>query len=76
MNHRSSGTFRFCFLISSRPVYRDTNQMAGRRISYLSAVPENDFLPMPDQKQKADIIYLCSPNNPTGNVYRKEQLSQ
>ena len=58
------------------PVYRDTNQMAGRRISYLSAVPENDFLPMPDPEQKADIIYLCSPNNPTGNVYRKEQLSE
>lgn len=33
-----------------------------------------NFLPMPDDKVKADIIYLCSPNNPTGASYNKEQL--
>ena len=38
--------------------------------------PENDFLPMPDDSVKADIIYLCSPNNPTGAVYTKEQLEK
>ncbi|WP_434310523.1 LL-diaminopimelate aminotransferase [Hominifimenecus sp. rT4P-3] len=58
------------------PVYRDTNQMAGRRIAYLPAGPENGFLPMPDPDQKADIIYLCSPNNPTGAVYTKAQLAE
>lgn len=58
------------------PVYRDTNQMAGRRILYAAATPENGFLPLPDPRQKADILYLCSPNNPTGAVYRREQLQQ
>ena len=58
------------------PVYVDTNVMAGRRISYLFANRENQFLPMPDLSQPADIIYLCSPNNPTGAVYNKEQLAE
>lgn len=38
--------------------------------------PENDFLPMPDDNVKADVIYLCSPNNPTGAAYTKEQLEK
>ena len=58
------------------PVYRDTNLMAGRRIVYLDANRENGFLPMPNPEQKADIIYLCSPNNPTGAVYSREQLTE
>lgn len=57
------------------PVYRDTNQMAGRRIVYLEANRENGFLPMPVPGQRADLIYLCSPNNPTGAVYSREQLA-
>ncbi len=56
------------------PVYVDTNVMAGRSIVYLNANQENSFLPMPDPRVRADLIYLCSPNNPTGAVYRKEQL--
>ena len=56
------------------PVYVDTNIMAGRKISYLYGNEENAFLPLPDENMKADIIYLCSPNNPTGAVYTKEQL--
>lgn len=56
------------------PVYLDTNLMRGRKIVYMAGNPENGFLPMPDPKQHADIIYLCSPNNPTGAVYTKEQL--
>lgn len=56
------------------PVYVDTNTMAGRKIIYVDANAENDFLPLPDKSVKADIIYLCSPNNPTGAVYNKEQL--
>ena len=56
------------------PVYVDTNIMAGRKIIYMNANEENGFLPMPDPDVKADIIYLCSPNNPTGAVYNKDQL--
>ncbi len=56
------------------PVYVDTNTMAGRKIVYIDANAENEFLPLPDNSVKADIIYLCSPNNPTGAVYNKEQL--
>ena len=56
------------------PVYVDTNTMNGRKIIYMDGTAENGFLPMPDDSIKADIIYLCSPNNPTGAVYNKEQL--
>lgn len=56
------------------PVYLDTNIMAGRKILFADATEENGFLPMPDENVKADIIYLCSPNNPTGAAYTREQL--
>ena len=56
------------------PVYADTNIMAGRKIIYINGNAENNFLPLPDKNIKADIIYLCSPNNPTGSAYNKEQL--
>ncbi len=58
------------------PAYVDSNIMSGRRIQYLDANPENHFLPMPVEDRKMDIIYLCSPNNPTGAVYDREQLRQ
>lgn len=58
------------------PVYVDTNVMAGRKILYMNATAENGFLAMPDYDVKADIIYLCSPNNPTGAAYTKEQLKE
>lgn len=51
------------------PVYIDTNIMAGRRILYANATRENGFLPAPDPSVACDIIYICSPNNPTGAVY-------
>ena len=56
------------------PVYVDTNVMAGRKVVYVDANGENEFLPLPNKNVKADIIYICSPNNPTGAVYNKEQL--
>ena len=56
------------------PVYVDTNIMDGRNIIFADANEENGFLPMPDASISADIIYLCSPNNPTGAVYSREQL--
>lgn len=58
------------------PVYVDTNLMNGRKITYLDANAENQFLPMPDRNVHADIIYICSPNNPTGAAYNREQLKE
>ncbi len=58
------------------PVYVDTNIMRGNEVTYLSGNADNDFLPMPDKNQHADIIYLCSPNNPTGACYNKTQLTE
>ena len=56
------------------PVYVDDNVMAGRKILYLPATAGNHFLPMPDEAPHADIVYICSPNNPTGATYSVEQL--
>lgn len=58
------------------PVYVDTNIMCGREITYVDGNAENHFLPMPDPSVHADIIYLCSPNNPTGAAYNAEQLKE
>ncbi len=56
------------------PVYVDSNLMGGKQITYLAGNADNQFLPMPDKNIHADIIYLCSPNNPTGAVYNRSQL--
>ncbi len=56
------------------PAYVDANVMAGRRIVHLAAGEENGFLPVPDERLQADLIYLCSPNNPTGAVFDRAQL--
>ena len=56
------------------PAYVDASVMAGRKVSFLTAGPDNDFLPLPGEGTEADLIYLCSPNNPTGAVYSLEQL--
>lgn len=56
------------------PVYVDSNTMSGKEIIYASSNEENGFAAMPDDSVDCDIIYLCSPNNPTGSVYTKEQL--
>lgn len=67
------------------PVYVDTNAMAGRageydeasqgwtNIYYMPTTAENSFVPALPEKP-VDVIYLCSPNNPTGTVLTKEQL--
>ncbi len=65
------------------PVYVDTNVMAGRTgvwsdgrydgLVYLESTKENGFVPEPPN-EKADLIYLCFPNNPTGASATKEQL--
>lgn len=56
------------------PAYVDAGIMAGREILHLAAVEENGFLPLPQEDMEADILYLCSPNNPTGAVYDRDQL--
>ena len=66
------------------PVYVDSNLMNGRQIVYADSNEENQFaaMPAPDgydlngEKVFPDIIYLCSPNNPTGAAYSKEQLAE
>lgn len=58
------------------PVYVDTNLMAGREIIFAEANEGNGFLPMPDYNVNADIIYICSPNNPTGAAYTRSQLKE
>lgn len=56
------------------PAYVDANVMAGRNIVHLASGRENGFLPEPDDSIKADILYICSPNNPTGAVFSREKL--
>ena len=57
------------------PVYRDTNIMAGRKILKVPATKENNFTPAPPNFH-SDIIYICSPNNPTGATMTKKQLTE
>lgn len=56
------------------PAYVDANVLAGHKIVYVDATRENGFLAMPPKRVKADIIYICSPNNPTGAAYTHDQL--
>ena len=59
------------------PVYMDSNIMSGRKIELISGNQENGFLPMPKGLEvKPYVIYICSPNNPTGATYNKEQLGE
>ena len=56
------------------PAYVDANVMGGREIVHLPSSAENGFLPQPDESIDAELIYICSPNNPTGAVFDKAQL--
>ena len=58
------------------PAYVDANLIAGNRIIHMPASEENGFLPMPDEKIYADVIYICSPNNPTGAVFDFQGLKK
>lgn len=57
------------------PAYVDTNVMAGNRIVYMHGSADNGFLPLPDDEVEADLVYICSPNNPTGAVYGSDGLA-
>ena len=56
------------------PAYVDANVMAGRKIVRLPSGEEDGFLPEPCEKTQADLLYICSPNNPTGAVFDRERL--
>ena len=56
------------------PAYVDANIMGGREIVHLPSGGDNGFLPLPSADIEAELIYICSPNNPTGAVFDKEQL--
>ncbi len=56
------------------PAYVDANVLAGRQILHLPTDPEHGFLPDPARAGEAELIYLCSPNNPTGAVLPRERL--
>ena len=58
------------------PAYVDANVIAGNRIIHIPSGKENGFLPMPDYNIDVDIIYICSPNNPTGAVFDYEKLQK
>ena len=56
------------------PAYVDANIIAGRRIVHLPSGRENGFLPLPSEGLEADLLYICSPNNPTGATFDRDQL--
>ena len=56
------------------PAYVDANIIAGNKIIHLPSGERDGFVPLPDENTMADIIYICSPNNPTGAVFNCEQL--
>ena len=58
------------------PAYVDANIMAGRKIVHIPSDCSNGFLPEPDPSSKADLLYICSPNNPTGAVFDRAQLQK
>jgi len=58
------------------PAYVDANVMAGRKIVHLPSGEEDGFTPLPTEGLEADLIYLCSPNNPTGAVFTAEKLKK
>ncbi len=59
------------------PVYLDSNLMSGHKVEFLYGNMNNGFMPTPEDLQGTGyIIYLCSPNNPTGAVYDKAGLKK
>lgn len=74
--HLFSPENRVLLIEPAYPAYADANQMDGRKILRLSGTPESGFLPLPSPEPDAELVYLCSPNNPTGAAYTREQLQK
>lgn len=58
------------------PAYADANVIAGRKIVRLNSSLKDGFAPDPDESLSPDLIYICSPNNPTGAVFTREKLKK
>lgn len=58
------------------PEYVDSNILTGRKVIHVNSGEENGFLPKPCEEAKADILYICSPNNPTGAAFSREGLQE
>ena len=75
-----TGVFGKCRVVipsPAYPVYSDANVISGNAVTYIPLDDESDFLPLPDYLDgKSALIYLCSPNNPTGAAYPKEVISR
>lgn len=56
------------------PLYKATSLIDGQEIVYLKCCKENNFCPTPPEREDATMIYLCSPNNPTGAAFTRDQL--
>ena len=76
MGHLFSRDARVVVNEPAYPSYVDTSRMDGRKIIHLLGTRENGFLPLPGPELDADLVYLCSPNNPTGTAYTRSQLQQ
>ncbi len=74
--HLFSPENRVLLIEPAYPAYADANQMDGRKLIRLPGTPENGFLPLPPPDLQAELVYLCSPNNPTGAAYTRGQLRQ
>lgn len=57
------------------PAYVDTNLMCGHQVRYIHTAFEDGYIAKPDDDINADIVYICSPNNPTGSVYGADDLA-
>lgn len=58
------------------PAYVDANIIAGNTVIHIPSGEAEGFVPQPDERDRADVIYICSPNNPTGAVFSRERLKQ
>lgn len=74
--HLFSQENRVLLIEPAYPAYADANRMDGRTVLRLPGTPENGFLPLPTAELDAEIVYLCSPNNPTGAAYTYAQLAR
>ncbi len=65
-----------CIAEPAYPAYVDASVIAGRKIVRLPTCEENGFLPEPASDFDADLLYICSPNNPTGAVFSRDLLKK
>lgn len=67
---------KILFPTPAYPAGAEANILLGNRVDTLVTRPEEDFMPFPPYGEKYDVIYLCSPSNPTGAVMTKKLLGE